>query len=92
MSGLFPNAWHVARREYLVRVRSRTFVILTVLLAVIGFALAVAPVVFRALGADKPVDVAVVIEASDVAGDPIATLSAALNGAAATAGAPATSS
>jgi ABC-2 type transport system permease protein len=49
----------------------------------------VAPVVFRALGADKPVDVAVVIEASDVAGDPIATLSAALNGAAATAGAPA---
>ena len=89
MSGLFPNAWHIARREYLVRVRSRTFFILTVGLALVGFALAVAPVVFRALGADKPVDVAIVIEASDLAGDPIATLSAALNGAAANPGAPA---
>lgn len=89
MSGIFPNAWHVARREYLVRVRSRTFVILTVVLALVGFGLAVAPVVFRALGADKPLEVAVALEASDLGSDPIGTLSAALNGAAATPGAPA---
>ena len=83
MSGIFPNAWHVARREYLVRVRSRTFVILTVVLALVGFGLAIAPVVFRALGADKPVEVAVALEAGDLGSDPIGTLSAALNGAAA---------
>ena len=34
MSGLFPNLFHVARREYLVRVRGRAFVITTALLAV----------------------------------------------------------
>ena len=82
MSNLFPNAWHVARREYLVRVRSRTFLLLTAFLAVIGFALAIAPVALRALGADRPVDVAVVVEAEDLGSDPIALLSAALNGAA----------
>jgi ABC-2 type transport system permease protein len=89
MSGIFPNAWHVARREFLVRVQSRTFVILTVVLALVGFGLAVAPVVFRALGADKPLEVAVALEASDLGSDPVGTLSAALNGAAANPGAPA---
>ena len=35
MSGLFPNALHVARREYLFRVRGRAFLITTLLLAVL---------------------------------------------------------
>lgn len=82
MRRLFPNAWHVAKREYLVRVRSRTFMLLTIFLALIGFALAIAPVALRALGAERPVDVAVVVEAEDLGSDPIALLSAALNGAA----------
>ncbi len=89
MSGIFPNAWHVARREYLVRVGSRTFVLLTIMLALVGFGLAVAPVVFRALGADKPLEVAVDVEAPDLGSDAIGTLAAALNGAAANTGAPA---
>ncbi len=80
MSGIFPNAWHVARREYLVRVRSRTFVLLTVLLAIIGFALTLAPVALRAIGADRPLRVAVSIEASDLGSDSLALLGAAVNG------------
>ena len=87
MSGLFPNAWHVARREYLVRVRSRTFVILTVLLALIGLGLTIAPVALRALGTDRPLQVAVLVGADDLASDPLPLLSAALNGAASAPGA-----
>ena len=33
MTGLLPNAWHIARREYRQRTQSRTFVIVTVFLA-----------------------------------------------------------
>lgn len=80
MSGLFPNAWHVARREYVVRVRSRTFALLTVLLAIIGLGLAITPVALRAIGGDQPVNVAVVVSADDLGSDPMALLSAALNG------------
>lgn len=87
MTGLFPNAWHVARREYLVRVRSRTFVILTVLLALIGLGLTIAPVALRALGNDRPLEVAVLVQADDLASDPLPLLSAALNGAATAPGA-----
>jgi ABC-2 type transport system permease protein len=49
MTNLFPNAWHVARREYATRVRTRTFVIVTVVLAVVGLGLALAPVLVRAI-------------------------------------------
>ncbi|MEO8246371.1 MAG: ABC transporter permease [Chloroflexota bacterium] len=87
MRNLFPNAWHVARREYLIRVRSRTFVVLTVLLAIIALGLTIAPVALRALGNDRPLQVAVLVEADDLASDPLPLLSAALNGAAGAAGA-----
>ena len=40
---LFPNAYHVARREYLIRVHSRTFAILTVAIAIVGLALTLLP-------------------------------------------------
>jgi ABC-2 type transport system permease protein len=52
MIGLFPNAWHVARREYVTRVRTRTFVIVTAVLAIVGLALALAPVLIRAIDGD----------------------------------------
>jgi len=41
---LFPNAWYVAVREYRSRVRTRSFVLGTVLLAVIAFAATQLPV------------------------------------------------
>ena len=52
MIDLFPNAWHVARREYVTRVRTRTFVIVTAVLAIVGLALALAPVLIRAIEGD----------------------------------------
>ena len=33
MRDLFPNAWHVARREYQQRVRTRTFLVVTAILS-----------------------------------------------------------
>jgi ABC-2 type transport system permease protein len=52
MSDLFPNAWHVARREYVTRVRTRTFLIVTAVLAVVGLGLALAPILVRAIGGE----------------------------------------
>ncbi len=49
---LFPNAWHVARREYLQRVRSRAFIIFTLALAVVGLALALSPVGIRLIAGE----------------------------------------
>lgn len=60
---LFPNALHVARREYLMRVRSRAFVIVTIGLVVVGLLLAMAPVIFQAIAGDKPKSVAVSVPA-----------------------------
>ncbi len=73
MRGLFPNAWHVARREYRQRVRSRTFVITTALLAVVALGYVLLPVILRATGVDRPTLVAVVV-APQIAGDPVKTL------------------
>ena len=49
MSNLFPNAWHIARREYLQRVRSRSFFIVTLVLALVGIGLAMLPLGIRML-------------------------------------------
>ncbi|MGH2488390.1 MAG: ABC transporter permease [Candidatus Limnocylindria bacterium] len=57
--GLFPNAWTVAVREFRLRVRSRVFQVATLILAVVGLALALLPVGISALGFDQPASVAV---------------------------------
>lgn len=57
--GLFPNAWHVARREYRQRVGSRAFVIVTALLAVAGLAIGMLPVIGRLVEGDATTEVAV---------------------------------
>jgi ABC-2 type transport system permease protein len=59
VTNLFPNAWHVARREYLQRVRSRTFVIVTVILALVGLGIAMLPVIGRLITGDETTTVAV---------------------------------
>lgn len=82
MRGLFPNALHIARREYLQRVRNRSFVIMTAILAVVGAGLVLLPIGFRALGGDKPTIIGVVSTATAPAADPVTQLEALLNAAA----------
>ena len=76
---LFPNAYYVARREYLIRVRTRTFAILTVAIAIVGIALTLLPLGIRVIGGDKPSRIAVYSTAADLSVDPVATLQASLN-------------
>jgi ABC-2 type transport system permease protein len=59
IGGLFPNAWTVAVREFKNRARSRIFLIVTAILAVLGFGLALIPIGVTALGFDQPASVAV---------------------------------
>jgi ABC-2 type transport system permease protein len=84
--GLFPNAYHVARREYLTRVRSRTFVVLTAGLALVGLGLALLPLGIRLIGGDKPTTVAVFVTATDLTQDPVATLQSILTSSAGSGG------
>lgn len=82
MRGLFPNALHVARREYLFRVRSRTFLISTALLAVLVAAVTMLPTFLGALGVADPPQIAVNDQAGDLVADPVVTLQAVLSAAA----------
>jgi ABC-2 type transport system permease protein len=79
IAGLFPNAYHVARREYTIRVRNRTFVVLTTLLAVVGIALTLLPLGVRLIGGDRPVRLAVFSSVSDLPLDPASSLESILS-------------
>jgi ABC-2 type transport system permease protein len=79
ITDLFPNAYYVARREYLIRVRTRTFAVLTVAIAVVGIALTLLPLGIRVIGGDKPSRIAVHSTVADLSVDPAATLQASLN-------------
>ena len=81
MSGIanIPNIAAVARREYTFRVRTRSFVIGTIALLVAVVAIALAPVIIRAIDRNQSEKIALYVAATDVAGDPAATLSALLN-------------
>ena len=81
MSGLFPNALHVARREYLVRVRGRAFAITTALLAVTVAAVTMVPTILSAVGVADPPQIAVDVQAEDLPADPVLQLQLALIGA-----------
>ncbi len=78
MSGLFPNALHVARREYLVRVRGRAFVITTVLLALSIAAVTLIPTILAAVGAADPAQIAVDVQADNLTSDPVLAIQTAL--------------
>ncbi|HEX7224462.1 MAG TPA: ABC transporter permease [Candidatus Limnocylindria bacterium] len=75
---MFPNALHVARREYLFRVRGRAFKVTTALLAIAIVAITLVPTILGALGVADPPHIAVANEAGDIQPDPILTLQAAL--------------
>ena len=78
MSGLFPNTLHVARREYLVRVRGRAFVITTALLAIAVVALTLLPTILAAAGVDDMPSAVIVDQAGDLPVDPVAVVQSAL--------------
>ena len=63
MNDLFPNALHVARREYLFRVRGRAFRITTVLLAVAVMLVTLVPTILGALGVADPPEIGVHVDA-----------------------------
>jgi ABC-2 type transport system permease protein len=74
MRSLFPNAFHVARREYLYRVRGRAFIITTALIAVAVALLTLLPVILDLIGIDDPPQVAVSVGAEDLPADPVTQL------------------
>jgi ABC-2 type transport system permease protein len=74
MRDLFPNALHVARREYLFRVRNRTFRVTTILLAIAIALVTQAPTLFALFGAGEPARVGVAVEAEGLAADPVMSL------------------
>ncbi len=78
MMGLLPNALHVARREYLFRVRGRAFKITTALLALAIFAVTMVPTILAAVGGADPPKVAVDVQADDIAADPVLSIQTAL--------------
>lgn len=82
MTTIFPNAWHVARREYLHRVRSRTFVVMTAILAIVGLGFALLPVGLAAIADEEPRQLAVYAADADFP-DPLAALEPLLNASAA---------
>ncbi len=79
MPGLIPNATHVARREYLQRVRSRAFVVSTAILAAVALAVGLSPVALRALDRGATARVAITVRATDLAIDPVGTADVVLN-------------
>ncbi len=72
MSGwrtLMPNAWYVAVREFKGRVRTRSFMAGTILLAVIAFAVTESPVAIDAVVGTSQTKLAVVTVAADLPAD-----------------------
>jgi ABC-2 type transport system permease protein len=78
VSGLFPNALHVARREYLFRVRGRAFLITTALLGIAIVALTLVPTILSAVGVADPPEISVDVQADDLSTDPVLAIQAAL--------------
>ncbi|HEX7171953.1 MAG TPA: ABC transporter permease [Candidatus Limnocylindria bacterium] len=71
MKDVFPNAVHVARREYLFRVRGRAFKITTALLAVAVVLVAMVPTILAAVGVADPPEIGVHVDADDLSADPV---------------------
>jgi ABC-2 type transport system permease protein len=72
------NVMTVARREFVARVTTRTFLVSTVLLAVAAAAVALAPVAIGFFGRESS-RVAVYVGAADLQGDPVAVVEGLLN-------------
>ncbi len=78
MSSL-SNIRAVGRREYTVRIRTRSFLFGTLLLVIGVLAIAFLPVIIRYIDRSDATKVAVNVTAADLQSDPVATLTALLN-------------
>jgi ABC-2 type transport system permease protein len=74
-----PNILTVARREFLIRARTRTFLLGTAILVVAVIAVALLPVIIRYVDRSSPTEIGVWVGAEDVASDPVADLQRLLN-------------
>ena len=78
MTGL-ANIVAVARREYTVRARTRSFVVGTIVLVAAVVAIVLAPVIIHAIDRTTQPRIAVHVAAQALPSDPVATLSSLLN-------------
>ena len=78
MTGL-GNVYAVARREYTIRIRTRSFLLGTLILLIGVIAIAFAPIIVRAIDQSSQQDLAVHVAAADLQTDPVATLSKLVN-------------
>ena len=79
------NIGAIARREYGVRIRTRSFLFGTLLLVLGVTVIALVPVIIRAVDRHDSQVIALHVGAADLATDPVATLTALLNASASTA-------
>jgi ABC-2 type transport system permease protein len=77
---LLPNAWYIAAREYRGRVRTRSFLIGTVLLASISFLVTQLPVLIDYTSSTSQTRLAVLAQAPGMPADSQALLDSQLNG------------
>ncbi len=83
---LLPNAWYIAMREYRSRIGSKSFLIGTILLAIIVFAATQGPILIDYVSGSSGTKVAIISEAPNMPRDAAIVLDSALNGSAAQAG------
>ncbi len=76
---LFPNAWYIAAREYRGRIASRSFLLGTILLAVIAFAATESPVLIDYLQGTSQTSVAVYTTVTNLPADAQQVLDSQLN-------------
>jgi ABC-2 type transport system permease protein len=79
MRDLFPNAWHVARREFDQRVRSRSFKIVTAILALVGLGLTLLPLGVEMIAGDDQRTVAVAASEDSLSATLAGSLESVLN-------------
>jgi ABC-2 type transport system permease protein len=82
VSGI-SNVVAIARREFLVRVRTRTFLLGTAILVIAVIAVAMLPVITRYVDQSAPQAIGVWVGTDDIASDPVADLERLLNASAA---------
>jgi ABC-2 type transport system permease protein len=75
------NIGAVARREYTVRIRTRSYVLASVLLVISVAVIAFVPVIIRYIDRSDSEKIAVLVGPSDLTADPVATLTTLLNAA-----------
>lgn len=80
----WQNALVIARREYVIRVANRMFVVLTVALALVGLGLALTPMLLGLIDDDQPTEIGVAVSSDDPATTLVRQLESSLNGGLAT--------